>query len=184
MLTIKDKFELKKRLISDINEHLDVLYEYATKCDVIAEFGVRWVCSSYAFAHAKPKKLICVDIKSNIYVEQFVDLCKSENINIRFDLADTTKYELDQNVDLLFIDTLHTFSQLTKELELHHSKVNKYLIFHDVITFGNTNEDDGSTGPNCGVIPVIRNFLKQNKNWKEVCTYTNNNGLTILEKIK
>jgi predicted O-methyltransferase YrrM len=185
---IEAKYNLKKSTHSDINEHLDTLYKYALKCDTIAEFGVRNVVSSYAFAHARPKELLCLDIDNNGNVDTFINECKLENINASFVHDSSTEYELTHDYDLLFIDTLHTFEQLTKELEKHHRKITKYIIFHDTIFWGHKNEnpidssDTGERGDNVGLVPAIGNFLKTHKEWKEVATYTNNNGLTILER--
>ena len=36
---------------------------------------------------------------------------------------------------------------------------------------------------NKGLTPAITEFLNNNKNWKQKKIFTNNNGLTILEKI-
>jgi len=181
MSTIEQKYIEKCNTISDINEHLPALYEYAKKCETVAEFGVRDVCSSFAFAHAKPKKLICVDMQTNVFVREFTEMCKNENIEMRFDHANTLSYELEP-VDLLFIDTLHTYSQLSEELKLHHSKVKKYLIFHDTISYGTRNEHN-TPDEKQGLVPAIKEFLQEHPEWKEICTYTNNNGLTILERI-
>ena len=43
-------------------------------------------------------------------------------------------------VDLLFIDTLHTFGQLTAELEAFASNTNLYIILHDMESFGKEDE--------------------------------------------
>lgn len=180
MSAIEQKYIEKCNTVSDINEHLPTLYEYAKKCETVAEFGVRDVCSSYALAYAKPKKLICVDIETNIYTNNFVQMCENEGVNIKFDQADTLNYEL-ESVDLLFIDTLHTYSQLSEELKIHHSKVKRYLIFHDTISYGTTNEHN-TPDKKQGLVPAIKEFLQEHPEWKEVCTYTNNNGLTILER--
>jgi Cephalosporin hydroxylase len=180
-MKIEDLYNLNKEKPSDINEHLETLYKYAKECEIIAEFGIRWVCSSYALAHARPKKLICVDINRHKNIDQFIQLCKNENINAEFHQADTRTYELIE-VDMLLIDTLHTFEQLTKELELHPSKVKKYMIFHDTISFGHVDENSHKTGENHGLVPAIRNFLKNNPQWKELETHINNNGLTILKR--
>lgn len=186
MSTIERQFIQKQRQPSDINEHLGTLHEYAKKCETIAEMGVRSVVSSYAFALAKPKKLLCLDLYTNPNVLQFIQECKDENINMEFVEASSLEYELDQDYDMLFIDTLHTFQQLTGELNKHHSKVKKYIIFHDTVFWGNMNEDPidssdtGERGDTVGLVPAIRNFLKTHPNWKEVCTHTNNNGLTII----
>lgn len=180
MNTIEQQYNINIVTTSDINEHLETLYKYACECDVVAEFGVRDAFSSYALAHARPKKLICVDIFTNKHIEMLVDQCKREGVNIQFDQANTLNYVLEE-VDMLFIDTVHSFTQITAELELHHSKVKKYLIFHDTISFGNCNEDDRQCGSGCGLVPAIKNFLRNNPKWKEVMTYTNNNGLSILK---
>lgn len=177
---IKQKYIEKCNTVSDINEHLPTLYDYAKKCETVAEFGVREVVSTFALAYAKPKKLICVDIETNTNITNFIQICNNENINVRFDLANTLTYELEP-VDLLFIDTLHTYSQLKQELKLHHTKVKKYLIFHDTISYGTTNEHN-TPDIKQGLVPAIKEFLQEHKEWKEVCTYTNNNGLTILER--
>lgn len=164
---------------SDINEHLPTLYDLAKECKTIAEFGVRTVVSSFAFAHARPEKLICVDIEKHQNIDPFLEICKKENINVEFHLCDSRKFIM-ESVDLIFIDTLHTYTQLKEELEVLGNKAKKYLVFHDTITFGNTNEHNMDTGEKKGLVPAISEFLKQNKNWKELKTYSNNNGLTIL----
>lgn len=189
MSIIKHKYNEKCMTPSDINEHLPVLHKYAKSCQTIAEMGVRYVTSSYAFALARPQKLLCLDIDKNEHVDKFIEQCKQENINAEFVHASSLDYELVENYDLLFIDTLHTYNQLSQELEKHHAKINKYIIFHDTIFWGHKNEnpvdssDTGERGDNVGLVPAIRNFLRQHREWKEVCTYPNNNGLTVIERV-
>ena len=57
---------------SDINEHLPTLTELSKECNTIVEFGVRNVVSTFAFAVAKPNKLICVDIVKSYNVDHFL----------------------------------------------------------------------------------------------------------------
>ena len=52
---------------------------------------------------------------------------------------------------------------------MHGHKVNKYLMFHDTTLCPPLNQ-------------AIDEFLKANLNWKIKEVFTNNNGLTILEK--
>ena len=52
---------------------------------------------------------------------------------------------------------------------MHGHKVNKYLMFHDTTLCPPLNQ-------------AIDEFLKANSNWKIKEVFTNNNGLTILEK--
>lgn len=180
-MTIEHYYNTKCDEPSDINEHLPTLYKFAKECKTIAEFGVRSVVSTFAFAYSKPEKLILVDIVKSSNVDFFIDLCKKENINATFELCDSRKYKFEEPVDLIFIDTLHTYSQLKEELKVLGNMAKKYLIFHDTITFGRINEDNIDNGEKSGLVPAISEFLKNNSNWVELMTYTNNNGLTILE---
>ena len=55
----------------------------------------------------------------------------------------------------------------------------KYIIFHDTTTFGQV----GEGGQYPGLNPAINEFLLDNDDWfiKEI--FTNNNGLTVLERL-
>ena len=75
------------------------------------------------------------------------------------------------------------------ELKLHAKKVKKYIILHDTTTFATVDETHyetvfGMKVNNKGLWLAIEEFLEENKNWKLLERFTNNNGLTILEKIK
>lgn len=166
---------------SDINEHLPTLKRYAEECEHVTEFGVRWIVSTYALLMAKPKKMISYDI-DDINWEWIRDVVKKET-DFEFIVGDTTKIEIEET-DLLFIDTLHTYEQLKKELELHSNKVKKYLIFHDTTIFQNTDEIiiENKIEKFYGLWPAIEQFLESNINWKVHERFTNNNGLTILKR--
>ena len=75
-MKIEIKYREKCSTHSDINEHLSTLFELSQHCKTIAEFGVRDVVSSYAFAHSRPDKLICVDIYKSNNVDVFLEECK------------------------------------------------------------------------------------------------------------
>jgi hypothetical protein len=174
---------------SDISEHLPALYFFAKQCKTITELGVRQAISSYAFASARPEKYTCIDIKEYSGFTALIQRCKDEGINIIPQIADSRTVELEPT-DLLFIDTLHTYAQLTIELNKHHSKVNKYIILHDTVTYSFTDDYiDYGTDPNLqseghtGLIPAIFNFLDSNRDWKHLKTYPNNNGLTVLTRL-
>jgi predicted O-methyltransferase YrrM len=180
MNSLENHLSIKIQTPSDINEHLPTLFELAKKCKTIIEFGVRDVVSSFAFAAASPEKLTCIDIKKSSNVDPFLSLCKQDGVNVEFKEISSLEVEVDE-VDLIFIDTLHDYHQLRQELERHGNKAKKYLAFHDTITYGNQNEADKQCNVQ-GLVPAITEFLKTNSHWKELCTYTNNNGLTILER--
>ena len=185
MKTIEQTYNELCTQASDINEHLPTLYNLAKECNTILELGVRSVVSTYAFAHARPKKIYFVDIVRHPNVDIFIQQCDREGIDVEFINKSSLSPETAKQVDLIFIDTLHTYYQLKKELRLHGNNSNKYIAFHDTIHNGHRDENDPYITPEDynlpkGLVPAIAEFLKENSHWKELKTYTNNNGLTVL----
>lgn len=180
---------------SDINEHLSTLKEYTSKVNHVTEMGVRGVTSTFAFLMGKPKTLISIDIQhpskfpggqANLdLVKQYAD---ESGVDFMFQLGDTTKVNIDPT-DFLFIDTWHAYKQLKKELALHHSKVSKYIGFHDTTSFATTDESsyevwgDDWKGEGIGLWRAIEEFLAEHPEWQIDIRKTNNNGLTILKRV-
>jgi hypothetical protein len=174
---------------SDIYMHLPTIKKYAEECDVVVELGVRWVVSTWAFVVAKPKKLISVDIihpnefNSNEYanlqnpLDAVSTSCAEQGTDFEFILGDSRTVELPEH-DLLFIDTLHKYDVLKEELKKQTAKTKKYIIFHDTTLFGTV--DEGGGGP--GINLAINEFLADNPCWSVKEVFTNNNGLTVLQK--
>ena len=181
MEVLENIYNQRCSMPSDINEHLPTLKKYAEECDHITEMGVRWVVSTFAFIMGKPKKLISIDIdpieKHGIQTIDLISLAKTAGVEFEFVLGDTTEIEIEET-DFLFIDTLHTYTQLKKELALHPSKVKKYIGFHDTTTFAQVGEYK-----EVGLWPAIEEFLSSNPEWVIAEKFEKNNGLTILKRI-
>jgi sugar phosphate isomerase/epimerase len=186
---IEEKYNELVNTQSDINEHLPTLRRYAEECKHITEMGVRWVVSTYAFLAAKPSTLISIDMQMpnnwGVDITPLKDEAKNIGCDFNFQLANTLEIEIEQT-DLLFIDTWHAYKQLKSELNLHHSKVNKYIIFHDTTTYEFNDEGGydafGFIGDGKGLWPAIEEFLEEHPEWIIKERFTNNNGLTILYK--
>lgn len=182
MYRIEQKYNRLKNTPSDINEHLSTLKRYAEQCNHITEMGVRWIVSTWALLAAHPKRMVSIDI---VHPAEYGGdlafvyyLTVLEKIDFNFKKEDTTANEIEET-DLLFIDTLHEYSQLKAELLLHAKKVNKYIILHDTKTFGEKGERGGE-----GLQKAIDEFLLANTQWKVKEVFENNNGLTVLERTK
>lgn len=203
MEQIKQKCQHLATVPSDINEHLPTLYRYATNCESIIELGVRGCVSSWAFTYGllhnnKPvKKLLLNDIEP-CDISELLRATKNLNINIGYNWINDLHMNIDENVDLTFIDTWHVYGQLKRELDKFSKITNKYIIMHDTTVdeiYGetirngwNANKQSIESGfpvneINCGLMRAITEFLSANTNWRVKERYTNNNGLTILEKI-
>ena len=118
----------------DINEHLPVLYKYATECESVFETGVRGVTSSWAFAwglvnnNSKTKKLVMNDI--DVCDTQHVEMsCKELGVSTTSIWKNNLElnFEPDETFDLTFIDTWHVYGQLKRELEKFPKITNKYI---------------------------------------------------------
>lgn len=168
-------FEYLCKTKSDINEHLEALRDLALECDSVIEMGVRTCVSTWAFIEGLKSgaTLVSIDIKHpSKYGSDLTPVekaCKSKGINFKFYEQDTLTIDIPE-VDMLFIDTLHTYEQLKGELARHGNKATKYLVFHDTVSCENE------------LMPAINEFMKANKKWKIKEHYTNNNGVMVLEK--
>ncbi len=188
MIEIEKIYQDKCQNKNDINEHLPTLKKYTEKCDVVIEMGVRSIVSTWAFLAGKPKKLISIDIvepknflnhdPSGCNLDLVSFLAKKNDIDFEFVLGNTLEISI-QECDFLFIDTLHNYEQLTKELELHACKVKKYIGFHDTESFKNIGELNNDQG----IWKAIEEFFLSNKEWVICEKFLNNNGLTIIQKI-
>jgi hypothetical protein len=134
--------------------------------------GVRSIVSTWGLLAGHPKKMLSIDIihpsTHGVDINEVYSICQNEGIDFNFLQADTLQVIIPE-CDMLFIDTLHTYDHLKKELSLHSSKVKKYLAFHDT--------------EHCPeVLLAIVDFLQENKNWTVDLHKTNNNGILFLKK--
>lgn len=178
-MNLVEIYNQKCSIPSDINEHLPTLKKYAEECEHITEMGVRWVVSTYALLMGNPKKMISYDINGVDWLP-ISELVK-DTTNFEFRVANTLDLEI-EDTDLLFIDTLHNYKQLSGELKLHGNKSRKYIIMHDTTLFEWIGESYEGKVDEMGLWPAIEEFLNENPHWELFERYTNNNGLTILKR--
>lgn len=196
-----------KKEKSDINEHLENLKDLASECDVVIEFGVRWMVSIVALTISGCKALYSYDISNPANFDgnrfnQLKDYCKRFNVDFSFNQTDVLKLETIPECDMLFLDTFHAYRQLKCELFLFSNKVKKYIVMHDTTTYSDYDEgyitreswfdrykDDericNITNSECkkeGLKSAIQEFLEANQEWEVFKKYDNNNGLTILKR--
>jgi len=203
---ILSKYKTLCNTYLDINEHLPTLYNYAKECNSILECGVRGCVSSWAFAYGLidnkndiQKKLILNDIDV-CNIDDLLNNTKCiKNLKIDYKWCSDLDLNIDENVDLVFIDTLHVYGQLKRELDKFSKVSNKYIIMHDTTIdeiYGepirlNLNIENMSKITNYthdeltkGLKFAIDEFLLDNKDWIIHEIFINNNGLTVLKKIE
>jgi len=198
-----NKYNYYCKLSSDINEHLPTLYKYAKECESVIELGVRSVVSSYALIYGlisnnKLNKKILLNDITPCNINELLSITNNLSIQVNYKWINDLDLNINENYDLTFIDTWHVYGQLKRELDKFSKITNKYIIMHDTTIdelLGetirrnmNAEKQSKETGIpiseiNKGLWPAIEEFLSNNKNWKIKERFTNNNGLTILEKI-
>lgn len=163
---------------SDIYEHLPTLLEYGRKVEHITEFGVRNGRSTVAWWCAAPTTLRCYDINKCDITKRLKTAADPDGkLDYEFIQIDVLGIKIEET-DLIFFDTYHTYTQLSQELKLHGNKAQKYLIFHDTVTYGERGEDRKTPG----IMAAIDEFKLYNPCWEWEAIFTNNNGLLILKR--
>jgi hypothetical protein len=160
----------------DINEHLPTLAEYAGRCEHVTEMGVRNAVSTTALIWGQPARLHCYDLKP--YNEWRALPAMRGRTHLTLDIADVRKITI-APTEMLFIDTWHTYQQLSLELKLHAGKVSRYIVLHDTESFGAVGEDKEAPGLWRAVLEFVAEGF-----FRVASHFSNCNGLTILERVK
>ena len=127
------KYEELLNTPSDCNMHFPTIRKYVSEGDLVVELGVRNVVSTWALLANKPSTLVSVDVVHPpvANLDEVTEAAKEQGTQFGFVHQDSTVIDLGQPIDVLFIDTLHLYSHVIKELWRHSHKVRKYIIFHD-----------------------------------------------------
>lgn len=130
-----------------------------------------------------PTRMVSIDLVNpekygEVNLNRIQLLAQSVGTEWSFREGDTREITI-ESTELLFIDTWHTYDQVKVELERHHEKVAKYILFHDTITYGTQGETPGTRGLN----PAIDEFVQAHPHWRIKEKINFNNGLTVLERV-
>lgn len=192
---IDEKYHYLSSVTGDINHYFSTITKYCRECDSVAELGVRWVTGTWAFLYGLreenkdyhlPKKYVGIDIDP---IEKWdpsaLNLLKQGAKQRAIDYNFIQVSSIDPNIinslpnfDLVFVDTLHTYDQVKKELDIWHLKTNKYIMFHDTTLF----RYGGFDGDTIGIWPAITEFLTNHPEWEMWETIPSSPGLTIIKR--
>lgn len=176
MIDFEKEYQTAIRTPTDINEHLPVLSDLASKCQHVTELGVGWAQSTRGFLR-NDVILHSYEYMPQPGITEFFEECKKSGRNVTLHVADTRKVEIEET-DLMLVDSLHVYEQVQEELRLHADKVRKYIVFHDTTTFESVGEFGGK-----GIWAAIQEFLDEHNEWQILERRFNNNGLTVLHRV-
>jgi hypothetical protein len=186
MKTIYEIYRERCHLNGDLTEHLPMLYYLSLKCTGVAEFGIAKGISTSALLAGQDSNDhqglrwydgYDPDPQSAVEVGRLKLACRNE-----WSVTCTTSKSIEIpdfacDVDLLFIDSVHTEETVRKELELHLAKVHQYVALHDTVTFGEVGEIPGTRGLIYGM------GLLRGRDWQMVYDSPRNNGFTVFERV-
>ena len=152
---------------SDISEHLPTLRKYAAKSLVVLELGTRYGTSTTALLAGQPNVLWTMDVSP----------CGNQRLrdargktSLQFIQADGLEWNTEGfRYDTLFVDTIHTYEQVTAELKKYSPRVEGWIILHDTVSFP-------------PVMEAVTAFLNKHPEWSMIEDHRNNNGLAVLER--
>jgi len=203
---IEQKYQTLLNTPSDIFEHLPTLRKYASECESVIEMGVRRCVSSWALAlglleNNSSKKMLIMNDITVCNTEEIENAAKHTSLQIKTIWKNNLEFDLDEDIELTFIDTWHVYGQLKRELARFAPRTKKYIIMHDTTvdeihgesmrTIHKCNPEEQSRVSGIpldevlrGLGPAIDEFLSDNSDWILHEKFTNNYGLTILKRIK
>lgn len=166
-----DEFNAACNTYSDIYKHVPVLHNLAKECNSVVELGVRTGVSTRAFLPLDVK-LRSYDIEYDARVGELFDVAKALGKDMQYIMGDSLQIEIEPT-DLMFVDTVHSYEQVSGELKRHASKVRKYIAFHDTFVYGLGSEN---------ILSAVLEFMMENPEWVLHHYDTENNGLTVLRR--
>jgi hypothetical protein len=157
---------------SDFHEHVATLKELADQCEVVAEVSL-WDDKPgiIALAASSAKRVISV-CAAHKRVWHKVKA-------VRPDFAAVTDDgPVRDGVDLLFWDGQHRAQEVYDALTRYAPHVARYLVVHCTTDpYGERGDDGGA-----GVMPAVRRFLTEHREWTAIRHDRNNHGLIVLSK--
>ena len=131
-MTIEEKYQELLLIPSDVNLNFPMIREAVEPGDIVVELGVRKCVSTWALLANKPQTLLSVDVvmPPEETLIEVGETAQKEGIKFRFIHNDSTQL-LIPKFDVLFVDTLHLYSHIVKELWRYSEQVEKRIIFHD-----------------------------------------------------
>lgn len=157
---------------SDFHGHVRTLKELADQCDVVAEISL-WdnKPAIVALVASQAKRVISVMAIPKRIWEPL------RRLRPDFETANSDGPVRD-GVDLLFLDENHRAEELYQGLVRYAPQVRRYLVVHCTTEpYGETGDDGGP-----GVMPGVRRFLNENREWTAIQHVKTNHGLIVLSR--
>jgi hypothetical protein len=157
--------------------HHCVLHRLASQSQTIKELGVCQGATLATMLLSAPKKLIGIDIDDqyfSIYQPLFDAWAKNNNVDFKFIKGSSIDSKLVSEVDMLHIDSYHTYEHLSKELLIHAPSVKHYIVFHDTV----------HTRDAAGLLKAVVHYITEvDPQWQIIEHCTQGAGHTVIKRV-
>lgn len=171
-IILQNEYDRARVANTDFALHVPKLRELADQCSHVTAMGVRDGQSTRALLASSAKTIRSYDLRIDPYVDFLFGLSRTIGTDATYAIGNTLEIHIEAT-DLLFIDTAHTYAQLSAELARHANKVKHFLVFH------NTHYPYGLE-----LLPAILEFLAANSQWRVKYHTGECQGFTVLQRIR
>jgi hypothetical protein len=174
--TIAEWHESNIKTTGDINEHLVTMAAHA-EGNIVVDCGDRQSVTVPAWLAGGAKQVLYVGNKFS-GSDAAHGFAGGRLANVPGNSL-TVPIEAFANCDVVLIDTEpHTGSHVFVELQRIAPHVQKYIMLHDTVSFGEKGQDGGP-----GVLAAARRFCRENPEWFVLRNDLNNNGFAVLSRL-
>jgi hypothetical protein len=186
--TLEELADEVRRTPRDLNEHVDFIQSYASRCKRVKAFVKRHEWNAI-LAAARPHTLIVHQLEDGPLLPRVHAAINAEintkprpprhvdtyTTHVAGDLADSLKAPPEE-CDMLVLDTIMHAERVYAELKLHGPLCKRFILIRGAKTFGDKAE--GVPGP--GLMHGIRRFVQEHPEWSMIDFKINQYGMCVL----
>lgn len=166
--------QLANLYTSDYSSYLPHIRELLKSCKSYRELGTNQGASVSSAILSNPEYIELIDINFKNYAPQqpIIELyAKKHNIEIIMHEQSSLNVTTSIKTEFLFVDSVHKYDHVKKEIKLYEPLTTKYIMFHDTVGFP-------------GVGKAVTEFLENTLEWKLYFHLDSKTaGYTIIEKV-
>jgi BarA-like signal transduction histidine kinase len=179
-----------KLCIEDPHSMYPILRTISKDCQTIVKIGgeleLLWaIFQGWSESSLEKKQVILIDPNpiAELGVKPFLEVGNILGAEL-FYLPTHSLYPHIPKRDMLYINTLHTYDQLTQELTMHHANTNKYILLDNTYKYALEGETTGDTQEKVeGIAKAVSEFVAKYPVWNYAKVSCQGKGYILLEKI-
>jgi hypothetical protein len=163
-----------KRNPRDLEKHAGTIIGLASKCEHVTEVTKRKESSAFLVS-SKAKKIVTIQEEKDAWTDGLISAAKAEGVDWQHTYQSLNTTPDIEETDMLFIDSRHNYSRLSRELRRYSPLVKRFIVIHDTALYGKQGDDGGM-----GMIQAIKDWMIESPDWFIAYHTGEQYGLTVL----